>query len=357
LALSSDERLFAEANAALAAGDIAAAEAYLDAILSTNPYHASALKQLASIYRATGRPDQAYLIDHLDPATVAASYVPEGGEMIKYNGETQMIERFATLARLRDAELISPEEYALRRNANLGALLPLTQPPPALDTDQPAPRAANIISRLEAIAQFYMSGALGADAYQVERANILGGLMPLPTTADPAPRTAASVDPELHQIRLERLLAAELISISEFDVESTALLGLFTPAAAPASAMDEQMAARDEAMAPRQTATGDDMAGGDMGAANVRPWDPRSRPGSTSTLPCHARPSGPGATGKTCAKPTTMRSKAWNRASPASTWAPIEESIFSSVPGHWPTWPRPRRCATPWYAAGSTARQ
>jgi tetratricopeptide (TPR) repeat protein len=204
LEIPSDQRLLAEADAALAAGDLATAETYYDAILSSNPYHKQALAKLAGIYRLTNRSERANQIDHRDPMTVTSSGVPEDRELVAYDGESKLIERFATLAKLRGIELISPEEYALRRSANLGALLPLTQPPPALATDHPAPLAQDMVSRLEAIAQFYMIGALDAEAYQSERAVILGGLMPLPVNADPAPAIARAVDPELHQIRLER---------------------------------------------------------------------------------------------------------------------------------------------------------
>jgi outer membrane murein-binding lipoprotein Lpp len=250
--LPSDQRLIAEADMALAAGDVATAEAYLDATLSGNPYHKDALSRLAEIYRLTDRSEMALEIDHLDPGIIASSYVPEGVEFVAYDAESKIIERFATLARLLNTELISPEEYALRRSANLGALLPLTQPPPALATDQPAPLANDMISRLEAIAQFYMIGALDAEAYKAERSGILAGLMPLPTDADEAPEIARTIDPEFHQIRLERLLTAELISRGEYDSESAALLSLFTPAAAPANIMAEQMAALENPVIPRQ---------------------------------------------------------------------------------------------------------
>ena len=109
-----------------------------------------------------------------------------------------------------------------------------------------------MISRLEAIARFYMIGALDAEAYKAERSGILAGLMSLPIDADEAPEIARTVDPEFHQIRLERLLTAELISMGGFDAESAALLGLFTPAAAPADIMAEQMMALENPVMPRQ---------------------------------------------------------------------------------------------------------
>lgn len=76
--------------------------------------------------------------------------------------------------------------------------------------------------------------------------------MPLPTDADEAPEIARAVEPELHQIRLERLLTAKLISKGEYDVESAALLSLFTPAAAAADIMAEQMAALENPVMPWQ---------------------------------------------------------------------------------------------------------
>ncbi|MFP6743050.1 MAG: hypothetical protein VCD33_15730 [Alphaproteobacteria bacterium] len=253
----SDQRLIAEADRALVAGDVATAEAYLNVILSSNPYQKVARAKLAVIYRMTSRPQMAFEVDHLDPPTLAASYDHRDMNPRADHIETRIVGRFATLMRLLNTELIAPEEYALRRSANLGALLPLTQPPPALRTDQPAPLANDMISRLEAIAQFYMIGALDAEAYKAERSGILAGLIPLPSDADEAPEIARAVDPELHQIRLERLLAAELISTGEYETESATLLGLFTPAAAPADIMAEQMAALDNPVMPRREADTD----------------------------------------------------------------------------------------------------
>ena len=237
--LPSDQRLIAEADVAIADGDYAAAEAYLDATLSVNPYHAGAVRRLAEIYRLTDRKRKAYELDRLDPKTVT-TFVPEGAELIEIDPAGRILGRFATLARLRDAGLIAPEEFALRRSANLGALLPLTQPPPALSSSLPAPRAKDVIARLEAIAQFYMIGAIDVGAYESERFAILDGLMPLPPDGDAEPLDAAPLDPETHQAWLDRLLAAELISPGEYDVEGAALIGLFLPAAAPAAAVGQQ---------------------------------------------------------------------------------------------------------------------
>lgn len=78
----SDQRLIAEADTALAAGDVATPKAYLNAILSANPYHKNALSRLTEIYRLTDRPEMAQKIDHLDSSIIAASYVPEGVEFV-----------------------------------------------------------------------------------------------------------------------------------------------------------------------------------------------------------------------------------------------------------------------------------
>ena len=241
----SDQRLVAQADAAIGDGDYAAAEAYLDAVLSTNPFHRGALSRLAQIYRLSGRKRKA---DELDPPDhdTASPLVAVGGALIAGDASGMISERFATLERLRDAGLIAPEEFSRRRSANLGALLPLTQPPPALLSSRPAPRASDIIARLEAIAQFHMNGALDVEAYEAERGAILDGLMPLPSNRGAAAHDTASVDPEIHQARLDRLLAAGLISAGEYAVESAALVGLFLPAAAPSAA--EQPPAGDAAV-------------------------------------------------------------------------------------------------------------
>jgi len=62
-----------------------------------------------------------------------------------------IVSRFKTMAALRDQGLLTNQEYATRRQANIGALLPLTSPPPATGLDRPVPNAEQISGRLRAI--------------------------------------------------------------------------------------------------------------------------------------------------------------------------------------------------------------
>ena len=54
-------------------------------------------------------------------------------------GERYVLSRFTTLRALRDQGLITPDEFRTRRQANVGALLPLTSAPPAAGLDRPVP--------------------------------------------------------------------------------------------------------------------------------------------------------------------------------------------------------------------------
>lgn len=244
------QRLIARAEAAIADGAYAEAEAYLDAALSVSPYNAGALRWQAVVYRLTGRAAMADALGRHGGQTIASKVpslhgggAPTGMDPAPAAGghsETDVVERFAVLAELRKAGLVASDDYAARRDANLGALLPLTQPPPVLAPGRPSPRARDVFGRLEAIAGFYALGALDVDVYEAERAAILDGLMPLtrgPGAVAAAP-PAPPPDPEAHQAWVERLLATEMISYAEYEAESAALAGQFAPAAGPPAAMD-----------------------------------------------------------------------------------------------------------------------
>ncbi len=225
----------ARAATATVEGRYAEAEAYLDAALSVDPYDDRALGQLAVIYRLTGRPEKArryeQMTRHAEIADTGSWTASETESPIP--DEANNIQRFVALNRLLDAGLITEKEHGARRDANLGALLPLTQPSPALDAGRPSPLARDLVERLETIIRFKKIGFLDGDAYNLERDAILQGLMPMPKGAR---RTIAAVapealDPETHQQWLDRLLASKLITPKEYDQESAALVGLYTPAA------------------------------------------------------------------------------------------------------------------------------
>ena len=66
-------------------------------------------------------------------------------------GDANAISRFATIRALRDQGLITQQEFNARRRANLGALLPLSAPPPSAGLDRPVPSTEQITGRLRAI--------------------------------------------------------------------------------------------------------------------------------------------------------------------------------------------------------------
>ncbi len=66
-------------------------------------------------------------------------------------GYVNVVSRFATLKALRDQGLITEDEYQQRRRSNVGALLPLTSPPPAAGLDRPVPSTEQISARIQSI--------------------------------------------------------------------------------------------------------------------------------------------------------------------------------------------------------------
>jgi hypothetical protein len=99
--------------------------------------------------------------------------------------------RFVALRALLAEGLITNEEYGQRRAANLGALLPLTQLPPAVGLGRPSPRADEIVSRLKALGATLQRGAMTPEQHANERQAILTALLP----ASPAQRLPVMLPP------------------------------------------------------------------------------------------------------------------------------------------------------------------
>jgi len=126
-------------------------------------------------------------------------------------------QRFLALKTLTEAGAISPDEAEDRRNANLGALLPYDQPPPAAGLDQPLPLAE-------------MTGRLGQLARQpgaaAERDLLLDRLLPQ------APRRRAALPPRdeaalrYDQARLSLLSQFGLVSPAEVQRERSAIAAI-----------------------------------------------------------------------------------------------------------------------------------
>ncbi len=239
-----DRRLAELGHAALVAGDFALAETNLVAALALDPDNVRALLDLGVLYRSTGREALARELDGAvlapghsgarladivsrQPARFAAAAPAPDAPSPQYAGR-DAIDRFAILARLRDAELISAADYTARRTANLGALVSLTGAPPSPALARPAPGTRDVIDRLRAIAAFRKSGGMSEAEAKAQHAAILDSLIPA-VGGEPASDGAARAppgDPASYTERLDWLLAENLISGTEHERERAALAAL-----------------------------------------------------------------------------------------------------------------------------------
>ena len=168
------------------------------------------LRRLAAGDRSTGRPARArryeQMMRHVDRADSAPASAGVAGAMV--SDDANNLQRFAALKRILDAGLITQEEYDERREANLGVLLPLTQPAPALIAERQPPLVRDVVERLVTITRFKQAGALVGHAFDVERDAILEGLMPMPKSElrKIAAVVPEALDPESHQHVRDRLL-------------------------------------------------------------------------------------------------------------------------------------------------------
>ncbi|MFD2233953.1 SPOR domain-containing protein, partial [Phaeospirillum tilakii] len=142
-------------------------------------------------------------------------------------------QRFAALRALAEAGAVGADDAETRRNANLGALLPYDQPPPAAGLDQPAP-VAEMAARLAQLAG--QPGGIG------ERDLLLDRLLPAAPRqrALPPPRDPAALQRD--RDRTGTLSGLGLISPEEAARERAAIAAIeqsqptrLTPPAAPAA--------------------------------------------------------------------------------------------------------------------------
>ncbi len=164
------------------------------------------------------------------PRVMPASVPVEGGQAptvmsVLTQEDTNVIERFNTLRMLGDEGLITAEEFATRRQANLGALLPLTAPPPAAGLDRPVPSADQISGRLRAIGRALEMRAMTVGQHANERAMIVDALMPAApvAVANPGKPPQGLMEAADAVRRLEALQAEGLITSDEYARERSAI--------------------------------------------------------------------------------------------------------------------------------------
>jgi len=177
----------------------------------------------------------------VSPATNARTSMPS----FLSEADANTIERFETLQKLRDQGLITPNEYAERRKANIGALLPLTHPKPAATgLDRPVPAAEQIVGRLQAINRALEMRAINMRQHTVERTTIVDGLMPATprATMNPALPPSGMMENADAVRRLEVMRERGVISNDEYTKEKEALDKAMTvpPSPTPTAAVAPQ---------------------------------------------------------------------------------------------------------------------
>ena len=174
--------------------------------------------------------------------------------MGKFPGaDGNVVSRFATIRALRDQGLITEQEFQARRRVNLGALLPLSAPPPAAGLDRPVPATEQISGRLRAIGRALEMRAISVGQHSAERSMILDALMPVApvVVANPAPPPQGLLEAADAVRRLEQLKDGGFITSDEYARERQSVELAMQPAPPPkpvsAAQPPSQVAAAKEA--------------------------------------------------------------------------------------------------------------
>ena len=161
------------------------------------------------------------------PSSMSSSMRSESpSEIGGFQGaDANVMSRFATLKALRDQGLITQDEYRQRRQSSIGALLPLTSPPPAAGLDRPVPTTEQISARLRAIGRALEMRAISVSQHAAERNMILDALMPSAPVmvAEPTAPPRGLMEGADAIRRLEKLRDAGYISGDEHTRERQAI--------------------------------------------------------------------------------------------------------------------------------------
>jgi tetratricopeptide (TPR) repeat protein len=183
-----------------------------------------------------GAPKAAAMMGRAAPGAateMSAPGVPPASVMsVLSEADTNVVTRFRILRSLRDEGLIAGEEYTTRRQANLGALLPLTAPPPAAGLDRPVPSAEQVAGRLRAIGRALEMRAMTVGQHAAERAIILDALMAAAPVAvsNPGQPPKGLMEAADAVRRLEALQAEGLVTSDEYARERAAIERTLQPA-------------------------------------------------------------------------------------------------------------------------------
>lgn len=151
------------------------------------------------------------------------------------DADLNIVERFKAMRTLLDEGLITKDEFIRRRQANLGALLPMTNQPPATGIDRPVPAVVQVSGRLRAIGRALEMRALSPAQHTAERTMILDALMPArpASVANPVPPPRGLMEAADAVRRLEMLKEADIITSDEYAKERAAIESSMQPVAPP----------------------------------------------------------------------------------------------------------------------------
>lgn len=202
--------------------------------------------------RAASLPTTSFGAQPQTPVQQQAMAMPanEPSTMSAFSGaNANVISRFSTVRALRDQGLVTPEEFRVRRQANIGSILPLTSPPPSAGLDRPVPTTEQISGRLRAIGRALELRAISVSQHAAERNMILDALMPAAPVrlANPAPPPEGLLQAADMVRQLEQLRDGGFISSDEYTRERGAIEKAMQPPepkmakAAPTKLVDKEM--------------------------------------------------------------------------------------------------------------------
>jgi hypothetical protein len=186
-----------------------------------------------------GAPTTSAMLGRTATMPATGSAMGSGSALGSFAGpDASIISRFSTLRALRDQGLITQQEFTQRRQTNIGALMPLTSPPPAAGLDRPVPTTEQISGRLRAIGRALEMRAISVSQHAAERSMILDALMPSApvVVANPGLPPKGLMQAADSVRRLEQLKNSGYIGSDEYARERQAIELSMRPTAAPAMA-------------------------------------------------------------------------------------------------------------------------
>lgn len=193
--------------------------------------------QQAGVEQGTAQPQSQLYVAPIykqgQPQAPAQPQVQPAATPMFKSADLNIVSRFKALRTLLGQGLITQEEFIQRRQANIGALLPLTSQPPATGLGRPVPQVDQVSGRLRAISRALEMRALSPAQHTAERSMILDALMPAQPKAVELPALKPKGLMEAADLvrRLEMLRESDIITSDEYLKERAAIERTLQPAA------------------------------------------------------------------------------------------------------------------------------